>query len=725
MPSNFYKYFETFVIANFCCISFFHLAAQTPTLDSLKKILPSLQGIARIDCLNELGAELSDRYWSRSKYQQTDSALMFTLQALNESKQINYTKGIGRAWQNLGYVEEEHGNLKSAEEYTRKALHVLQKENMDAQYHRCHVFLGWILNNRGFLAKSIQIFRQELPYYEAIKDSTHVAAISRMTARAYDAMGNSGEAFNYFQKDFAIQKNSVDSWGKRSSATLKAAVYLAAGDTLNAALYYKQAAIASVDQHVIVEAYHSNMAIAYRLLKKYDTALLEMRKSIRIIRSSTKDSLYRKVALMTSYNTLADLFISLKKYDSALMYGRKAMLFFKAGDYIMNLMPALKTIAAAYYALNKNNSALYYANQLLAYSRRSDARRFERDGYNLLSQAYAAQHKTNLAGNYNLKYILLNDSLGNNKYISQAAAWKAINDININEANYKNQLNINEARIKYINHEKKIQLYVFIATISVISLLTVLMIRNTRLKRKQDQLQLMMTEANIALEKQKREQEVSQLSQQKTALELQALRAQMNPHFIFNCLNSINRFIINNDVKEAADYLTKFAKLIRIVLEQSGKSFVPLEDELKCLQLYMDLEALRFEPPFQYKINCNGTDISSVMIPTLLIQPFVENAIWHGLQGINKTGKINIDIHVDDKILHCKICDNGVGRTASVLKEKSPGKKSLGMNITQHRLQLFDSAEYANSAIEIFDLTDDEGLCGGTCVHIKIPVKEI
>ncbi|MBS1748116.1 MAG: histidine kinase [Bacteroidetes bacterium] len=699
--------------------------SQTPTLDSLIRALPFLKDTARVDCLNELGSELSDRYWSRSKYQQTDSALMFTLQAFNESKQINYIKGIGRAWQNLGYVEEEHGNLKSAEEYTRKALHVLQKENIDAQYHRCHVFLGWILNNRGFLAKSIQIFRQELPYYEAIKDSTHVAAISRMTARAYDAMGNSGEAFNYFQKDFAIQKNSVDSWGKRSSATLKAAVYLAAGDTLNAALYYKQAAIASVDQHVIVEAYHSNMAIAYRLLKKYDTALLEMRKSISIIQSSTKDSLYRKVALMTSYNTLADLFISLKKYDSALMYGRKAMLFFKTGDYIMNLMPALKTIAAAYYALNKNNSALYYTNQLLAYSRRSDARRFERDGYNLLSQVYAAQHKTILAGNYNLKYILLNDSLENNKYISQAAAWKAINDININEANYKNQLNINEARIIYINDEKKIQLYVFIATISVISLLTVLMIRNTRLKRKQDQLQLMMTEANIALEKQKREQEVSQLSQQKTALELQALRAQMNPHFIFNCLNSINRFIINNDAAKAADYLTKFAKLIRIVLEQSGKSFVPLEDELKCLQLYIDLEALRFETPFQYEINCNNIDISSVMIPTLLIQPFVENAIWHGLQGIDKTGKINIAIHVDDKILHCKICDNGVGRTAGALKDKSPGKKSLGMNITQHRLQLFDSAEYANSAIEIFDLTDDKGLGSGTCVQIKIPVKEI
>jgi LytS/YehU family sensor histidine kinase len=115
------------------------------------------------------------------------------------------------------------------------------------------------------------------------------------------------------------------------------------------------------------------------------------------------------------------------------------------------------------------------------------------------------------------------------------------------------------------------------------------------------------------------------------------------------------------------------------------------------------------------------------MIPTLLIQPFVENAIWHGLQGnSNYIGKININLHVQDKILHCKICDNGIGRIATAVKEKTQiEKKSLGINLTQHRLQLIDSAHQHESGIEIYDLMNEEGQCSGTCVYIKIPVKEM
>ena len=188
--------------------------AQTNTIDSLKKILPLLKDTARIDCLNELGSEFSDRYWSKSKYQQTDTALFYTQQAYNESQQLHYLKGIGRALQNMSFIEEEHGNFKVAEDYTRKALPILQKENMQVQYHRGSVFLGWILHNRGFFAQSISIYKKELPYYEAIKDSEHIAAICRVTARAYDFAGNSENAFAYFQKDFAIQKKSRDAWEK-------------------------------------------------------------------------------------------------------------------------------------------------------------------------------------------------------------------------------------------------------------------------------------------------------------------------------------------------------------------------------------------------------------------------------------------------------------------------------------------------------------------------------
>ncbi len=359
-------------------------------------------------------------------------------------RHLHYKKGIGKSWLNLSIIEEEHGNYKAAEEYIRKALPILKQENMQADYHRSSVFLGWILSNRGFLEQSIAIYKHELPYHEAIKDSEHIAAINRVIARAYDAMGNSENAFNYFQKDFAIQKKPADAWGKRSTATLKAAVYLAAGDTVNAAFYYKQAALFSTDQHAALGAYHANMAIAYRLQKNYDSALQQMRYSQQKLQSSNTDSLFRRVALMTSYNLLTNVFLSLKNYDSVIYYCQQTLVFFKNGDYVIALLPTLKNIAAAYSGKNQYSKALYYSDLLLAYAQRSGARRFKRDAYKLLANIYEEQHNTDLTNKYHLKYLLLNDSLQNDKYISQAAAWKAIMDININEANYKNQLSKNE-----------------------------------------------------------------------------------------------------------------------------------------------------------------------------------------------------------------------------------------------------------------------------------------
>ena len=233
----------------------------------------------------------------------------------------------------------------------------------------------------------------------------------------------------------------------------------------------------------------------------------------------------------------------------------------------------------------------------------------------------------------------------------------------------------------------------------------------------------------LQLERSEKERQMAELKQKGTELEMQALRAQMNPHFIFNCLNSINRFTLENEAAKAADYLTKFAKLIRIVLQQSGRSFIPLEDELYCLQLYMDLEALRFEIPFSYEINPGGINISAVMVPPLLLQPFVENAIWHGLHPKeNENGRIIIDLKLHDEILHCSIHDNGVGRinSTALTKENGIEKKSLGIKLTQRRLELFESSlKQDESVIVINDLTNDAGQSAGTCVHIKIPVKSL
>src|SRR5258705_1706085 len=142
-----------------------------------------------------------------------------------------------------------------------------------------------------------------------------------------------------------------------------------------------------------------------------------------------------------------------------------------------------------------------------------------------------------------------------------------------------------------------------------------------------------------------------ELQRQAVELEMQALRAQMNPHFIFNCLSAINRIILKNESKTASDYLTRFSRLIRMVLINSQKAMIPLEDELQMLRLYLDMERLRFKNSFDYTISfTNAIDAGAVLIPSLLLQPFCENAVWHGLMQKEEQGHLTIELSKRDNI---------------------------------------------------------------------------
>jgi len=145
----------------------------------------------------------------------------------------------------------------------------------------------------------------------------------------------------------------------------------------------------------------------------------------------------------------------------------------------------------------------------------------------------------------------------------------------------------------------------------------------------------------------KRKKQQAESERKQTELEMQALRAQMNPHFIFNCLSSINRFILINEGKTASNYLVRFSRLIRMVLINSQKPLVTLEDELQMLTIYLDMERLRFKDSFDYGITfLNTMETGNIFIPPLLLQPFCENAIWHGLMHKKEGGLVNIHIAI-------------------------------------------------------------------------------
>ena len=207
--------------------------------------------------------------------------------------------------------------------------------------------------------------------------------------------------------------------------------------------------------------------------------------------------------------------------------------------------------------------------------------------------------------------------------------------------------------------------------------------------------------------------------------ELKALRAQMNPHFIFNSLNSIQHYIINSKSDEAVKYLNKFAKLIRIILHNSEKPSVTINEDLDSIKLYLELERMRFENKFDYEIFIDDTiDADYDEIPPMLIQPYLENAILHGINPKDGKGNIIIDIKNTSSFIKIVIKDDGIGRQkANALKSlQTPNKhKSLGMKITQDRLKLLNSMEQSQLSVNIIDLYNSNNEAIGTQVELFIP----
>ncbi|HEY4653698.1 MAG TPA: two-component regulator propeller domain-containing protein [Cyclobacteriaceae bacterium] len=203
-------------------------------------------------------------------------------------------------------------------------------------------------------------------------------------------------------------------------------------------------------------------------------------------------------------------------------------------------------------------------------------------------------------------------------------------------------------------------------------------------------------------------------------VEMTALRAQMNPHFLFNCLNSINRFIVRSDAETASNYLTKFSRLIRLILQNSKAPTITLKSELEALRLYIEMEEMRFESRFDYTIKVDErVESEFVEVPPLLLQPYVENAIWHGLMHKESRGRLTVEITRDDGWLRCVVEDNGIGRQkAQQLKSKSATRdKSMGMKITTDRLNLYQK----QTKVQVIDLMDSNGNPAGTRVVLGFP----
>jgi LytS/YehU family sensor histidine kinase len=209
-------------------------------------------------------------------------------------------------------------------------------------------------------------------------------------------------------------------------------------------------------------------------------------------------------------------------------------------------------------------------------------------------------------------------------------------------------------------------------------------------------------------------------------LESRALRSQINPHFIFNSLNGIREAVLGDRTKVASEYLEKFSTLMRNVLENSDRHAVTLDREIETLRLYIDLEQLRFEEPFHYVISVEPSlDARSILIPPMLIQPVVENAIWHGLSTKEGNRQLTITIWDDPDYVRCCVEDNGVGRadTAARHRKRPHGHTPRGTQITRDLIEAFRGEGAGEAGVEILDLYGENGEPAGTRVNLTIPIQ--
>jgi tetratricopeptide (TPR) repeat protein len=603
---------------------------------------------------------------------------------------------IGRYLKQLdNYTASEKYRIEYVRAYLDSAYTYIEKRNIPVPAQLYLYNAGYNYNTGDFkLAEDEALKALESAREDA--DYTTMARVMVFLGAYYLKTGFYQESIDYYAEatELCERYNIIKLIARAYNG--QASVYQAAGDLKS----YRQSLEAMINSAIEEADTASLMAGLLRLGTKYadTTEFRNYRMADSLLRFCVRVSLRKKDTYFTAFASanLGWNFYVERMYDSSIYQYEKALKYSLMGSFYGTAANSLGNLATIYSDLKQYSQAESYYTKSIKYARLVN-------DYYTLSWVHNDMH---------LMYLKQNDTTRAFK------AFKLYKHFNDSLMITKNTQGLSDARIRYEadNNRKEFQLLslklynqrLLIYGFALFTILTLtigyLLQRASRLKAKR---------------------RISDMNRQISEITQANLRQQMNPHFIFNTLNSIQYYMYQHDKLATNNYLTKFSNLMRKVLENSQHTSVPLSDELAALNLYLELESLRFKDRFDYTVRVDE-EIDPMMfkVPTMLIQPYVENSITHGLMPGKGKGSVTIEIKSGKDCLICIIEDNGIGRDAA--REKN-GKSdlnhnSLGTRITNSRLDLVNSL-YGTSLKTIYtDLRNDSGEATGTRVEIHIPI---
>jgi hypothetical protein len=425
-------------------------------------------------------------------------------------------------------------------------------------------------------------------------------------------------------------------------------------------IYFKesQEIYISVDYKEGIMNSFTNIGKAHIKLKEYDKAEKNLSKALAISKENNDIYFYRKFicSIRKVYYHKKDFKRAKKSYLEALEVNKEY------NDELIQLdcYESMAKIEIEYGNLRESEK---YALKALGLAKKIKYKINVRNSYETLSKVYEESNKHALALKYYKQYKITNDSIFNEENRKQ------INELEtkFQTQRKQQQIELQESRLAKQNAEleqskllRKSLIGGIIALFLIVSIVSYAYVikRNSNIK--------------INKQKEKIEAQAVILKEANIVLQQQALSAQMNPHFMFNSLNSVQSYILKNDRIKSSEYLSKFSRLMRKVLDNSQDSFITLNEEFEALNLYVEMELIRFKDSFDYKLNISeGIDLNTYEIPPLILQPFVENAIHHGLRNKKGDKKLQIEVLEKANSISIVIEDNGIGRAeAQKIKQK-------------------------------------------------------
>jgi len=705
-----------------------------------------------------------------------DSALFYTNKAVEINKIIKNNSGLAENYFILGKVEALKGNSKQSLDHFDKALYFIRKTSNKR-------FEAQILNNQSAVYAIINNYSRAIEIlFEAISIAVknHFKDLLSLNycglAGAYRHLRKFDTAFEYLEKVKAIYEEIGETGGNL------AILYSEYGSLYDAkkehvkALGYKEKALAineRSEHNSGLTTNYTNIGVSWHFLGQYIPAMNYYQKSLSL--STKLNQSYNSAVVLNNmgevYRDASDSILqvlkimpadryklSLATFDESLsiatkissldiqmtVWENKSILYEQQPDYT-NALSAYKNFIAIK-EKKVNDQTKQKINRLEIqneYNKKEDSIKLEQAVTNtqLQQQQFLnRQQSQNLLLQRN-KFLLSQQQLSlsnKEKDLQHLAFLKTQADLQTEQLQKSEQ----EKQFTIIQKEKALQaaevttlsqendlnklkrrqqLIYGIAGLALLLFIGLYLLNRNR--HKQEQLK-----AALAKDKAEQQQKEAEFQRSLADVSLSALCSQMNPHFIFNCLNSIKLYTTQNDTVAAAKYLTKFSKLIRMALENSRSETVSLQSELESLDLYIQMEAMRFKDKLKYSITIDkDIDSGFIEIPPLLLQPYVENAIWHGLMHKEEGGVVEVAVSImpGEQVLSITIKDDGVGRERSaMLRGKSTANhKSYGTKVTSERLELINQIYKTGASVKTEDVKDITGAVAGTLVTIKIPFE--